>query len=70
MSELERAIENAKGSLEVLDTLREEFSEWLGEVNEEGQREALENVIGHLESMSREYMRRRHEAELQLDAQR
>ncbi len=69
MSELERAIENAKGSLEVLDTLREEFAEWLGEANSEAGKEALENVLGHLESMSREYAKRRDDAEAQLALQ-
>ena len=69
MSDFERAIENAKGAVEVLDNLREEFSEWLGEANDESQKEALENVIGHLESMSREYAKRRQEAEAQLSIQ-
>jgi chromosome segregation ATPase len=69
MSELERAIESSKGSLEVIDTLREEFSEWLDEANDEGQKEALANVIGHLESLGREYKKRLQEAEAQLAGQ-
>ena len=68
MSELERAIESAKGSLEVIDTLREEFS-GLDEANDEGQKEALANVIGHLESLGREYKKRLQEAEAQLAGQ-
>jgi hypothetical protein len=62
MSEAERSLENAKGSLEVLETLREEFSEWLGEANDESQKEMLENVLGHVEALSREYEKRREEA--------
>lgn len=63
MSDVARAIENAKGAEEVLNLLREEFAQWLGEANEEGQKEMLENVLGHLESMSREYAKRRQEVE-------
>jgi hypothetical protein len=68
MSELERTLENLKGGAEVLDTLREEFSQWLGEANEEGQREAYENVLGHVDAMVREYAHRLQEAVAQPQA--
>jgi hypothetical protein len=66
MSELERAIASAKGALEVVSTLKGEFSEWRDEANNEGEREALDNVIGHIEEMGREYDRRLQEAEAQI----
>ena len=66
MSELERSLENVKGAAEVLDTLREEFSQWLEEANEEGQREAYENALGHVDAMVREYAARRRDVEAQL----
>jgi len=68
MSEPERTLENLKGGAEVLDTLREEFSQWLEEANEEGQREAYENVLGHVDTMVREYAHRLQEAETQSPA--
>jgi len=69
MSDLKDAVEQAKGSLDVLDTLLEEFGEWLDEANGDAERETLENVINHLEAMNREYGKRRREAEKQLAAQ-
>ncbi|WP_336491644.1 hypothetical protein [Methylobacterium nigriterrae] len=68
MSKPERTLENLKGGAEILDTLREEFAQWLGEANEEGQREAYENVLGHVDAMVREYAQRLQEAEAQLEA--
>ncbi|MEJ0048737.1 MAG: hypothetical protein WDN04_23470 [Rhodospirillales bacterium] len=70
MSEVEIAIEKARGGLEVLDSLVEEFAQWLEEANEEGQEEALENVLGHVESMRREYAVRLEEAEARAAASR
>ena len=63
MSEFQHAIASAKGGLEVINTLREEFSEWRDEANNEGEKEALENVLGHIEELGREYDRRLQEAE-------
>ena len=68
MSELERTLENLKGGAEVLGTLREEFAQWLEEANEQGQREAYENVLGHVDAMVREYAHRYQEAEAQSQA--
>ncbi|ACL57274.1 hypothetical protein [Methylobacterium nodulans] len=70
MSELERNLENLKGGAEILDTLREEFAQWLEEANEEGQREAYENVLGHVDALVREYATRCRELEAALHAQR
>ena len=64
MSDQELSIASIKGAEEVLSTLQEEFSEWLEEANNEGQREALENVVAHVTNLQREYLRRRHEAEV------
>jgi hypothetical protein len=66
LSELERAIANAKGGLEVINTLKEEFGEWRDEANNEGEKEALDNVIGHIEELGREYDTRLQEAEAQV----
>jgi hypothetical protein len=66
LSELERAIASAKGSLEVISTLKEEFSEWRDEANNEGEKEALDNVIGHIEELGREYDMRLQEAEAEI----
>lgn len=60
----EQDLNQAKGALEVLFTLREEFAQWLEETEEGGgQREALENVLSHVESLEEEYERRRAELE-------
>jgi len=69
MSDLDNAVEQAKGAEEVLENLLEEFGEWLEEADGESERETLENVINHLEAMNREYAKRRREAERQLAAQ-
>ncbi len=66
LSELERAIASARGSLDVISTLKEEFSEWRDEANNEAEKEALDSVIGHIEGLGREYDTRLQEAEAQL----
>jgi len=50
------------GALDVLFTLREEFAQWLEEAQSEERREELENVYRHIDTMEREYQRRREEA--------
>lgn len=47
-----------KGALEILDILREEFSQWVDEAQNADKREALENVLRHVESMEAEYKNR------------
>lgn len=50
------------GALDVLFTLREEFAQWLEEAQSEERKEELENVYRHIDTMEREYQRRREEA--------
>lgn len=50
------------GALDVLFTLREEFAQWLEEAQSEERREELENVYRHIDTMEREYQRRREAA--------
>ena len=51
-------IEQIKGGLEILDTLREEFSQWVGEAQDSSKQEALDNVLAHVDSIEEEYKRR------------
>ncbi|WP_436643668.1 hypothetical protein [Microbaculum sp. FT89] len=57
----ETQIAELNGALEVLFDLREEFAQWAEEGEDESKREALENVLGHVEVMEAEYKRRRDE---------
>lgn len=50
------------GALDVLFTLREEFAQWLEEAQSEERKEELENVYRHIDTMEREYQRRREAA--------
>ena len=47
------------GALDVLFTLREELAQWLEEAQSEERKEELENVYRHIDTMEREYQRRR-----------
>lgn len=67
-AELERELHGIEGALELLDTLREEFAEWLEEAPDESQREALENVLGHIEALQLEYRTREEDARKDLEA--
>lgn len=58
ISELERELQEVKGGLDVLDTLREEIEQWLEEAQDDSKKEALENVLGHIEVMETEYRTR------------
>ena len=60
VSELERQLNELKGALDILFELREEFAQWVEEA-EGGQREALENVLGHIEALESEYRNRQEE---------
>jgi regulator of replication initiation timing len=67
VSELERQLNELTGALDLLFELREEFAQWVEEEAADGsKREALENVLGHIEALESEY-RKRHE-ELQKKA--
>ncbi|MCA8879348.1 MAG: hypothetical protein KDA73_05155 [Rhodobacteraceae bacterium] len=50
--------EQLRGACDVLEILREEFAQWTDEGQDESQREALESVLAHIESMEDEYRRR------------
>lgn len=51
-------LENIKGALDLIFELREEFAQWAEEAQDESKQEALENVLGHVEAVEREYKRR------------
>jgi hypothetical protein len=51
-------VEQLKGACDVLEILREELAQWTDEGQDESQREALESVLAHIESMEDEYRRR------------
>lgn len=61
-------LDEIKGALDVLFTLREEFAQWLEEAQTEERKEELENVFRHVSTMEAEYQRRREEAEKKLKA--
>lgn len=58
ISQLEREFHEVKGGLDLLDTLREEIEQWLEEAQDDSKKEALENVLGHIEVMEGEYRTR------------
>jgi hypothetical protein len=66
----ERELNEIKGALDVLFTLREEFAQWVEEAQDEARKEELENVYQHILAMEGEYQRRREEAEKKLGATR
>ncbi|MDX1574576.1 MAG: hypothetical protein R3285_00195 [Kiloniellales bacterium] len=51
-------LERVKGALDLIFELREEFAQWAEEAQDESKQEALENVLGHVEAVEREYKRR------------
>ena len=65
---LETELQQTIGALEILETLREEFAQWLEEAEDDSKHEALENVLGHIEAMEEEYKGRRNELDKQLKA--
>lgn len=64
--ELEKELQQTIGAVGILNTLREEFEQWLEEAQDDSKHEALENVLGHIEVMDTEYKRRRIELESRL----
>jgi hypothetical protein len=56
---LERELDELKGGLDLLFELREEFAQWVEEAQDDSKQEALENVLGHIEAIEREYRSRR-----------
>jgi hypothetical protein len=61
-TDAQRELSEVTGALDVLFTLREEFSQWLEEAQSEERKEELENVYRHIEAMEQEYQRRREAA--------
>jgi hypothetical protein len=55
-SELE--LNEIKGGLDVLFTLREEFATWVEEAQSADRKEELDNVYQHVLAMEEEYQRR------------
>lgn len=60
-SELRDQLNKAIGAVDILFLLREEIAQWLEEAQDESKREALENVVGHLQALEDEYKHRRNE---------
>lgn len=61
VSELERKLNELKGAGDLLFELREEFAQWVEEAQDDSKREALDNVLGHIEALEIEYRNRREE---------
>lgn len=61
VSELERQLNELKGALDLLFGLREEFAQWVEEAQDGSKREALENVLGHIEAVESENRTQRKE---------
>lgn len=59
VSELERQLNELKGASDLLFELREEFAQWIEEAQDDSKREALDNVLGHIEKLEIEYRNRR-----------
>jgi hypothetical protein len=54
-SPLERELYELKGGLDRRFALREEFEQRVGEAQDGSKREALENVLAHIEALEGEY---------------
>lgn len=61
LSELERQLNELKGARDLLFELREDFAQWVEEAQDDSKREALENVLGHVEGLESEYRLRQEE---------
>lgn len=61
LSELERQLNELKGARDLLFELREDFAQWVEEAQDDSKREALENVLGHIEALDIEYRHRQEE---------
>jgi Skp family chaperone for outer membrane proteins len=65
LSELQRQPSELKGARDVLCELREDFAQWVEEAQDGSKREALENVLGHVEALQSEYRHRQEELQKQ-----
>ena len=61
LSELERRLNELKGARDLLFELREDFAQWVEEAQDDSKREALENVLGHIDALESEYRHRQEE---------
>ena len=61
VSGLERQFDELRGAIDLLFELREEFAQWVEEAQDGSKREALENVLGHIEALEGEYRNRQEE---------
>ena len=59
--EIERQLSELKGARDLLFELREDFAQWVEEAQDDSKREALENVLGHIEALESEYRHRQEE---------
>ena len=59
ISELSDKLHEAIGAVDILFLLREEIEQWQEEAQDDSKREALDNVLGHLQAMETEYKQRR-----------
>jgi DNA-binding transcriptional regulator GbsR (MarR family) len=66
LSELQRQLSELKGARDLLFELREDFAQWLEEAQDDSKREALENVLGHVEALESEYRHRQEELQKQV----
>jgi hypothetical protein len=64
VSELERQLNELRGALDLLFELREEFAQWVEEAQDGSKREALENVLGHIEALESEYRSRQEQLQM------
>lgn len=69
ISQLERELHEVIGGLDLLDALREEIEQWLEEAQDDSKKEALDNVLGHIEVMETEYRTRREGLQKKLDSE-
>jgi hypothetical protein len=54
-------LQKVEGALDLLFELREVFAQWVEEAQDNSKLETLENVLGHVEAVEREYKHRREE---------
>lgn len=65
---LESEYLKVSGAVDVLFELREQFAQWVDEAQDSDKKEALENVLDHVESTEAEYKRRFEEMRARLNA--
>lgn len=60
-------LQKIEGALDLLIELREVYAQWVEEAQDQSKLEALENVLGHVEAVEREYKHRRDEIQSRLN---